>query len=431
MKNCRLELDRSLVLHPHLPAIHNTNETLARYRLEESNRLAEAIGLIVLHSEVIRINQPRPSFLIGRGHVDRLARIIISQNIEVAIIDTALSPVQQRNLENTWKCKVLDRTSLIIEIFGERARTKEGIYQVELAALTYQRSRLVRSWTHLERQRGGAGFMGGPGETQIEADRRLINERINKLKKGLKEIRRTRALHREARNRVPYPIIALVGYTNSGKSTLFNLLTSSNVYSEDQLFATLDPTMRALKLPSGQETILLDTVGFISQIPHELIEAFQATLEEVTKADIIIHVHDVSHADAENQKSEVYLVLKQLGINYEFDVPTIEARNKLDCLSLKDREYHINQATRSKNKIVLTSAINGEGTNDLLHSLDIHLNSHNKIIKINLPWSDGKTLAWLYEHGQIVHRQDKNESIDLTIKLRASDAARLENRLSN
>ena len=255
---------------------------------------------------------------------------------------------------------MLDRTSLIIEIFGARARTKEGVFQVELAALTYQRSRLVRSWTHLERQRGGLGFMGGPGETQIEADRRLINERISKLKKVLKEVRRTRALHRNARQRIPYPIIALVGYTNSGKSTLFNALTGSNVYSQDQLFATLDPTMRGLELPSGQKIILSDTVGFISELPHELIESFQATLEEVTEADILLHVHDISHPNAETQKSDVLLVLNKMGLTDDADVPILEVRNKIDCLDTEEREFQLNQSSRSEKKIILISAKDGE-----------------------------------------------------------------------
>ena len=392
-------------------------------------RLAEAIKLLIVHSEVINVVNPRPSSFLGKGNVERLIGIIAVKEVEITVVDAVISPIQQRNLEKVWKCKVLDRTSLIIEIFGARARSREGVLQVELAALSYQRSRLVRSWTHLERQRGGVGFLGGPGETQIEADRRLIGERISKLKKELTEVRRTRALHREARQKVPYPVIALVGYTNAGKSTLFNTLTAAKVFSQDQLFATVDPTMRGLELPSGQPSILSDTVGFISELPHELIEAFQATLEEVTEANILLHVRDISHPDSENQKSDVMCVLNQMGINDGLGVPIIEVRNKVDCLDPSAKEYQINQVERSNKSIILASAKTGEGVKVLLHLLDTLLNRRSKILKVSLPWKDGKTLAWLYKRGHVIKRHDGNENVELTVKLDSEDAARLERRL--
>ena len=347
------------------------------------------------------------------------------------IIDWALSPVQQRNLERAWQCKVLDRTGLILEIFGARARTKEGVLQVELAALNYQRSRLVRSWTHLERQRGGVGFMGGPGETQIEADRRLIGDRIIKLKRELRDVGRTRAIHRAARQKVPYPIVALVGYTNAGKSTLFNMLTDAKVVSKDQLFATLDPTMRGLKLPSGREIILSDTVGFISDLPHELVEAFQATLEEVTEADVLIHVRDIADPASEEQKSDVINVLAALGLSLDSDKPVIEVRNKSDLLDQADLKFHANNAHRSNNRVVLLSAASGEGVDHLSLSLGQILGADWRTMEIDIPWSDGKTLAWIYEHGEIIDRSNSEESVHLTVRLHPRDAARLEGGLLN
>ena len=288
-----------------------------RSRLEEARGLAAAINLNVKHAETVTIAQPNPATLLGEGTVARLGEMVKELATELVVVDGHVSPGQQRNLEKAWNAKVIDRTGLILEIFGERARTREGQLQVELAHLTYQKSRLVRSWTHLERQRGGFGFLGGPGETQIEIDRRLIGERIIRLKKELESVTRTRGLHRDARRRVPYPIVALVGYTNAGKSTLFNSLTHENVVAIDQLFATLDPTMRRLKLPSGRTVILSDTVGFVSDLPHELVAAFRATLEEVLAADIIVHVRDIAHPESEAQKRDVEDVLSQLGIEVE------------------------------------------------------------------------------------------------------------------
>ncbi|MDG2033128.1 MAG: GTPase HflX [Rhodospirillales bacterium] len=419
-----------MVLHPTLRSASRTGR-VSRARLEEAVRLAEAIELDITHAETISLSRLRPSALFGKGSVERLGARIAAVDAEIAVIDWALSPVQQRNLERAWHCKVLDRTGLILEIFGARARTKEGVLQVELAALNYQRSRLVRSWTHLERQRGGVGFMGGPGETQIEADRRLIGDRITKLKRELKDVRRTRAIHRAARQKVPYPIVALVGYTNAGKSTLFNVLTDENVVSKDQLFATLDPTMRSLKLPSGQEVILSDTVGFISDLPHELVEAFQATLEEVTEADVLLHVRDIADPESEEQKSDVINVLANLGLSFDGDTPVIEVRNKSDLLDQASREFHANNAHRSNNRVVFLSAASGEGIDHLIFSLGQVLGADRKTMEVDIPWSDGKTLAWIYERGEIIDRNDGEESVNLTVRLHPRDAARLNDGLLN
>jgi len=426
--NSRPATGRAAVLHPDVKNAPRSGRD-PDARLEEALRLAEAILLDITHAEVVPLSSLRPASLFGKGAIERLHGTFAALDVEIVIVDWALSPVQQRNLEREWKCKVLDRTGLILEIFGARARTKEGVLQVELAALNYQRSRLVRSWTHLERQRGGFGFMGGPGETQIEADRRMIGERITKLKRELKEVRRTRAIHRAARQKVPYPIVALVGYTNAGKSTLFNTLTDADVVSKDQLFATLDPTMRRLKLPSGQEVIMSDTVGFISDLPHELVEAFQATLEEVTEADILLHVRDIADIATEEQKSDVVAVLTNLGLSEDGDVPVIEVRNKSDLLGPADLEFHSNSALRSNNRVVLLSAVSGEGLDQLLLGLDQVLGSNWKTVELDLPWSEGKTLAWLYDRGEIVERTDGEESVNITVRLHPRDAARLESGL--
>ncbi len=345
--------ERCFVIHPELRSGGALRARSAEARLVEAVGLAEAIGLDVIHREVVPIAQPRPATLLGAGAVERLRTLIEAaagdpggDGIAVLIVDFPLTPVQQRNLERAWSSKVIDRTGLILEIFGERARTAEGELQVELAALSYQRSRLVRSWTHLERQRGGFGFLGGPGETQLEADRRLITERITRLKRELEQVRRTRGLHRRARARVPHPVIALVGYTNAGKSTLFNRLTRADVLVRDQLFATLDPTMRGLDLPSGQRAILSDTVGFISDLPHELVDAFQATLEEVIEADIILHVRDSSHPDSAAQKEDVERVLQGLRAGPDAGQPLIEVLNKADLLDGETRTTLANRAAR-------------------------------------------------------------------------------------
>ena len=400
-------------------------------RLAEAVGLAEAINLDILHTEAAAVNRPRPATLFGAGTVERLGGIIAADDIGVAVIDGGLSPIQQRNLERAWKCKVIDRTGLILEIFGARAQTREGTLQVELAALTYQRSRLVRSWTHLERQRGGLGTVGGPGETQIEADRRQIDERIVRLKKSLAEVRRTRELHRKARRRVPYPIVALVGYTNAGKSTLFNRLTDAHVDQRDQLFATLDPTMRRLSLPSGETVILSDTVGFVSDLPHELVEAFQATLEEVKEADLLLHVRDAAHADTEAQKDDVLAVLKVFGIDEENGgAPLIEVLNKADLLQATEADAVQNRTNRANQRMVLISARDGGGIDDLLAAVDRIFAESRIELKLCIPWADGAELTWIYDHGEVLERKDGEDSVAVTVRLSEKDASRVRHMLA-
>jgi GTP-binding protein HflX len=449
------------VVHPELKGERLQTRAPAA-RLAEAVGLARGIELAVVHAEVIRIPRVRPATLFGRGTVDRLRALVKGPGavpevsgedddtdddevaveeaapddggpatVDVTIVDAALSPVQQRNLEKALGCKVIDRTGLILEIFGARARTREGRLQVELAALTYQRSRLVRSWTHLERQRGGFGFMGGPGEAQIEMDRRLLSERIVRLAKEIKEVKRTRAIQRRARQRVPYPVVALVGYTNAGKSTLFNRLTRSAVVAKDQLFATLDPTMRALRLPSGRHIILSDTVGFISDLPHELVAAFQATLEEVCEADVVVHVRDMAHADSEAQREDVHGVLAQLGLEATVDAGLIEALNKIDLLPPEPRALVVNQALRRAPPAppaVPLSAATGEGVAALLAAFDARLAQSRQEIEAEVDLADGATLAWLYAHGEVLDRHDDEHLAHLRVRLDAADAARFARR---
>lgn len=418
-------LTRSLVVRP-VPKGTGDGGRLPEAQLDEAVGLAQAIDLDVVYAEAVPVARPRPSTLLGAGTVERLATVVAAEEVAVAIVDTHLSPVQQRNLERAWKCKVIDRTGLILEIFGARARTREGRLQVELAALSYQASRLVRSWTHLERQRGGFGFMGGPGETQIEADRRMIRERMARLKKDLDEVKRTRDLHRRARKRVPYPVVALVGYTNAGKSTLFNTLTRSEVVARDQLFATLDPTMRGLMLPSGRKAILSDTVGFVSNLPHELVAAFRATLEEVLEADIVVHVRDVHHPDTLAQKNDVEKVLHDIGLPAHVEL--IEALNKIDLLGDNARAEVLNQAARDP-RLVPLSALTGEGTERLLLVIDDRLAQQRLVISVAVPLSDGAAISWLYQHGEVMEREDDEERACMRVRLAAADAARFERRM--
>lgn len=390
--------------------------------------LAEAISLTIAGAETVSLAAAKPATLFGRGKVEELKGLIASRDIELVIIDAALSPVQQRNLERAWDCKVIDRTGLILEIFGDRAQTREGRLQVELAALGYQRSRLVRSWTHLERQRGGHGFLGGPGESQIESDRRQIDERITRIRRELETVVRTRELHRKARKRVPYPVVALVGYTNAGKSTLFNRLTGATVDAEDKLFATLDPTLRGVTLPSGRRIILSDTVGFISALPTTLVAAFRATLEEVLEAEIIVHVRDISHPDNLAQRDDVHGVLRDLGLDEAIDEGRmIEAHNKIDLLSSEERGRLQNIAERETNGVPL-SATSGQGCDDLLARIDDRLSESRTILDLSVRHSDGATIAWLYSHGEILERVDDDEACHLKVGLNAADAARYAHR---
>ncbi|WP_298224638.1 GTPase HflX [Acidocella sp.] len=392
----------------------------AEARLAEAVGLAASIGLVVVYEHVFQLRSLTPATLLGRGQIELAGAAMRGAQVDVVVVDAILTPVQQRNLEKAWGAKVIDRTGLILDIFGARARTREGALQVELAHLEYQRSRLVRSWTHLERQRGGFGFLGGPGETQIEADRRLIGDRIVRLKADLDDVRRTRGLHRGARRRAPYSVVALVGYTNAGKSTLFNALTGAAVMAQDQLFATLDPTMRGITLPSGRNVILSDTVGFISELPTELVAAFRATLEEVAEAELLLHVRDVSHPDTEAQAKDVHNVLDRMAKDGALDegwpAHTLEVLNKADLMG---GVSHVIQGDG-----IAVSALTGEGLKHLLVEIDKRLAATLEVVELEVPVADGARIAWLYRHGEVLAREDGETHVKLDVRLSSANRAR-------
>ncbi|MDQ2891902.1 MAG: GTPase HflX [Pseudomonadota bacterium] len=394
-------------------------------RIEETAGLALAIGLDVVERQVLRVRARKPATLIGSGQVEQLATSVRMVEAELVVFDANLSPVQQRNLETALATKVIDRTGLILEIFGERAATAEGRLQVELAHLDYQAGRLVRSWTHLERQRGGFGFLGGPGETQIEADRRLIRDRMARLRKELDQVSRTRGLHRDRRQRAPWPVIALVGYTNAGKSTLFNRLTGADVMAEDLLFATLDPTLRQISLPGIDKAILSDTVGFVSDLPTQLVAAFKATLEEVVSADLLLHVRDIAHPDTEAQRSDVETVLADIGVAET--TPRFEAWNKLDVLSPGERDALIALAARRDN-VVAISALSGEGVADLIDQVAIQLTATHRRYAITLEVSDGASAAWLHAHGEVLQQSVDGSAMTFDVRLSPADHDRFLSR---
>ena len=417
---------RVVVIGPYLRERRGNADTQAdshvrdsEARLEEATGLARAIGLTIAEAVAAPLGQIRPATYLGKGKVEEILGLITGHDIELVVMDCALSPIQQRNLEKEWNTKVLDRTGLILEIFGRRAKTKEGTLQVELAHLNYQRSRLVRSWTHLERQRGGFGFMGGPGETQIEADRRLIGDRITRIENEIKKVQATRRLHRAGRLRVPYRVVALVGYTNAGTTTLFNRLTHADVTAEDMLFATLDPTLRALTLPHGGKAMLSDTVGFISNLPTQLVAAFRATLEEVLEADIILHVRDIAHEDADAQQSDVDKVLRQLGIDTDASERILEVWNKIDRFDADQRENIANIAARRppEKPCFLVSAETGEGVDELLAAIETRLAATRITLDLSVDASDGAGVSWLHRNAEVLVKELHEGQFDMVVRV--------------
>lgn len=416
---------RTLILHPATESDAGVDRT-DRGRLDEATGLVVAIDLILAGAEIVPVRRARPSTLFGEGKIDELKSRIEAEDIGLVVVNAPLTPVQQRNLERTWGCKVIDRTGLILEIFGARARTREGRMQVELAALSYQRSRLVRSWTHLERQRGGLGFVGGPGESQLELDRRRIDERMTRLRRDLDTVKRTRGLHRAARARVPYPVVALVGYTNAGKSTLFNHLTGAHVDARDQVFATLDPTMRVIILPSGRRVILSDTVGFVADLPTDLVAAFRATLEEVATADVVIHVRNAAHPEWEAQRDDVHGVLENLDLDaVAREDHVLEFWNQIDRMDPARRD-ELHRASAVRSGTTVGSALTGEGIDDLLGAIDLRIGAGQDVLDLDLAPEDGAGLAWLYRHGTVLERAQANGRVHLKVALRAAERARLD-----